>query len=101
MTRPLIVSVVGGYPYTPGRDSDPDRLRPLLHRQAGPRRAARRAARPRRRRGPHLPRPRADRHHPRPARPGPGLAAVRASDTFVVPKLDRLARSVPDARAIG
>jgi DNA invertase Pin-like site-specific DNA recombinase len=28
------------------------------------------------------------------------LAAVRAGDTFVVPKLDRLARSVPDARAI-
>ena len=35
-------------------------------------------------------------------RPGldPALAAVRASDTLVVPKLDRLARSVPDARAI-
>jgi len=34
----------------------------------------------------------------------PGLAqalvAVRQGDTFVVPKLDRLARSVPDARAI-
>ena len=29
------------------------------------------------------------------------LAAVRTGDTFVVPKLDRLARSVPDARAIG
>jgi DNA invertase Pin-like site-specific DNA recombinase len=28
------------------------------------------------------------------------LAAVRAGDTLVVPKLDRLARSVPDARAI-
>ena len=28
------------------------------------------------------------------------LAAVRAGDTPVVPKLDRLARSVPDARAI-
>jgi DNA invertase Pin-like site-specific DNA recombinase len=36
-------------------------------------------------------------------RPGPdqALAAVRAGDTLVVPKLDRLARSVPDARAIG
>ena len=34
-------------------------------------------------------------------RPGldQALAAVRAGDTFVVPKLDRLARSVPDARA--
>jgi hypothetical protein len=28
------------------------------------------------------------------------LAAVRKGDTLVVPKLDRLARSVPDARAI-
>jgi len=37
------------------------------------------------------------------ARPGPGqaLAAVRAGDTLVVPKLDRLARSVTDARDIG
>lgn len=35
-------------------------------------------------------------------RPGLDLAmaAVRAGDTLVVPKLDRLARSVPDARAI-
>jgi len=29
------------------------------------------------------------------------LAAVRSGDTLVVPKLDRLARSVPDARLIG
>src|SRR2546421_7244906 len=39
-----------------------------------------------------------------PARDLPGLdqalAAVRAGDTLVVPKLDRLARSVPDARQI-
>ena len=36
------------------------------------------------------------------ARPGldKALAAVRQGDTLVVPKLDRLARSVPDARAI-
>jgi DNA invertase Pin-like site-specific DNA recombinase len=36
-------------------------------------------------------------------RPGldKALAAVRGGDTLVVPKLDRLARSVPDARAIG
>jgi DNA invertase Pin-like site-specific DNA recombinase len=35
-------------------------------------------------------------------RPGldQALAAVRGGDTFVVPKLDRLARSVPDARHI-
>jgi DNA invertase Pin-like site-specific DNA recombinase len=37
------------------------------------------------------------------ARPGldQALAALRKGDTLVVPKLDRLARSVPDARAIG
>lgn len=37
------------------------------------------------------------------ARPGldQALAAVRHGDTLVVSKLDRLARSVPDARAIG
>jgi DNA invertase Pin-like site-specific DNA recombinase len=36
-------------------------------------------------------------------RPGldQALAAVRSGDTLVVPKLDRLARSVPDARDIG
>ncbi len=35
-------------------------------------------------------------------RPGldQALAAVRRGDTLVVPKLDRLARSVPDAREI-
>ena len=41
---------------------------------------------------------------PAPPRARPGLdqalAAVREGDTLVVPKLDRLARSVPDARAI-
>ena len=37
------------------------------------------------------------------ARPGldQALAAVRPGDTLVIPKLDRLARSVPDAHAIG
>ncbi|GAT68909.1 DNA resolvase [Planomonospora sphaerica] len=36
------------------------------------------------------------------ARPGldHALAAVRTGDTLVVPKLDRLARSVPDARGV-
>lgn len=36
------------------------------------------------------------------ARPGldQAIAAVREGDTLVVSKLDRLARSVPDARAI-
>ncbi|MFE3455224.1 recombinase family protein [Nonomuraea sp. NPDC059194] len=40
---------------------------------------------------------------PNRARPGldQALAAVRSGDTLVVPKLDRLARSVPDARDIG
>ena len=54
-----------------------------------------------RRRGPHLHR---SRPSPAPAVPGPAWirpsAAVREDDTLVVPKLDRLARSVPDARAI-
>src|SRR3954471_3108239 len=37
------------------------------------------------------------------ARPGldQALAAVRSGDTLVVPKLDRLGRSLPHARAIG
>jgi DNA invertase Pin-like site-specific DNA recombinase len=37
------------------------------------------------------------------SRPGlnNALVALREGDTLVVPKLDRLARSVPDARAIG
>jgi DNA invertase Pin-like site-specific DNA recombinase len=40
---------------------------------------------------------------PNAERPGldQALAAVRTGDTLVVPKLDRLARSVPDARDIG
>ena len=37
-----------------------------------------------------------------PVRPGldQAMAAVRKGDTLVVPKLDRMARSVPDARHI-
>jgi hypothetical protein len=35
------------------------------------------------------------------ADPGQARAAVRAGDTLLVPKLDRLAHSVPDARHIG
>ena len=40
--------------------------------------------------------------HPSRARPGldQALAAVRQGDTLVVPKLDRLSSSVPDARVI-
>ena len=56
------------------------------------------------RRRSHLHRSRPHRYHPRSTRPRPGLdqalAAVREGDTLVVPKLDRLARSVPDARSI-
>ncbi len=39
----------------------------------------------------------------RPPCPGldQALAAVRSGDTLAVPRLDRLARSVPDARHIG
>jgi DNA invertase Pin-like site-specific DNA recombinase len=40
---------------------------------------------------------------PAPPAPVPDCAkpSPRVGDTLVVPKLDRLARSVPDARAIG
>jgi DNA invertase Pin-like site-specific DNA recombinase len=48
----------------------------------------------------HLRRPRPDRHEPGPARAGLALAAYHAGDTLVVTKLDRLARSLPDARDI-
>jgi len=41
-----------------------------------------------------------DRHQPRPTRYALALAACRAGDTLVVTKLDRLARSLPDARDI-
>ena len=99
--RPVKISNAGGYPYTPGMTetligyarcstdnqdltAQRDRLRELGvaedriyldHGLTGTNRA----------------------------RPGldQALAAVRAGDTLVVPKLDRLARSVPDARAIG
>lgn len=42
----------------------------------------------------------ASRDNTRPSGLDQALAAVRAGDTLIVPKLDRLARSVPDARAI-
>ena len=77
-----------------------DRLRPLLDRQAGPRRPTGRPRKARRRARAHLHRPWAHRHEPGPAGLDQALAAVRAGDTLVVPKLDRLARSVPDARTI-
>ncbi|TCN29255.1 resolvase-like protein [Kribbella orskensis] len=90
-----------GYPYAVECDRDSDRLCPLLHRRTGPDRATRHLARARRSgyriyldkglTGTNRRRPGLDQ----------SLAAVRAGDTLVVPKLDRLARSVPDARDIG
>src|SRR5690348_3073099 len=72
----------------------------LLDRQAGPGRTARCLAQARRRTGSHL--HGSQLHWQNRARPGldQALAAVRSGDTLVVPKLDRLARSVPDARAV-
>jgi Resolvase, N terminal domain len=49
-----------------------------------------------RRRRPDLPRRGTHRQQPAPAGLDQALAAVRSGDTLVVPKLDRLARSVPD-----
>lgn len=75
----------------------------MLDRRTRPHRTARDPHRARRPRRPDLPRQGTHRHQPCPAWPGldQALAAVRAGDTLVVPKLDRLARSVPDARDIG
>ena len=47
-----------------------------------------------------LRRPRLDGREPRSTRVRLALAACRAGDTLVVTKLDRLARSLPDARDI-
>jgi DNA invertase Pin-like site-specific DNA recombinase len=76
------------------------RVRPMLHRPTRPDRPTRRTDHARRGAGARLRRPRADRHQP--GSPGlrEALAACRAGDTLVVTKLDRLARSLPDARAI-
>jgi DNA invertase Pin-like site-specific DNA recombinase len=93
---------MGGYSLQSNDGRHSRRLLPLLDRRAGPHRAAAAVAGARRHRGPDLPRPRTDRHQ-QGARPGldQALAALREGDTLVVPKLDRLARSVPDARDIG
>ena len=45
-------------------------------------------------------RPRPDRHQPRPPRPARSPRRLPSGDTLVVTKLDRLARSLPDARDI-
>ena len=91
------IADAGPYPYTSPNDGNAHRIRALFHRPAGSGGPAPGAPGAWRRRGSHLHRSRPHRHHPRPTR---ALAAVRAGDTLVVPKLDRLARSVPDARAI-
>jgi len=69
----------------------------MLHLGRGSHRPAPGAGRARRSRGPRLPRQDAHRHQPRPAGLEQALAAVREGDTLTVAKLDRLARSVPDA----
>jgi DNA invertase Pin-like site-specific DNA recombinase len=74
----------------------------MLDRPARPPRPARDAHLARRRGRADLPRQGPRRHHPRPAPAlDQALAAVRVGHTLVVPKLDRLARSVPNARDIG
>ena len=91
-----------GYPLQSNDGRDPRRLLPLLDRRAGPHRAAAAAC--------SSSASAEDRIYldhgltgTNRARPGldQALAAVRDGDTLVVPKLDRLARSVPDARDIG
>ena len=92
--------VGGGLIVRSGHDRDHDRLRPLLDRPAGPRRPASGT----RALGVSPERIYTDHGLTGTNRARPGLdqalAAVRAGDTLVVPKLDRLARSVPDARTI-
>ena len=96
------IAEAGPYPYTSPHDGHAHRIRALFHRPAGSGGPAPGAPGAGRRRGSHLHRSRPHRPGPTRARPGldQALAAVREGDTLVVPKLDRLARSVPDARAI-
>jgi hypothetical protein len=78
-----------------------DRLRQILDRRPRPHRPTRDPHLTRRRRGPiYLDKGLTCTNRERPGL-NQALAAVRAGDTLVVPKLDRLARSVPDARDIG
>jgi DNA invertase Pin-like site-specific DNA recombinase len=101
IARTVNVSVVGGYPYDPGvtatligyarcstdkQDVEAQRQALLGLGVVGERIYLDRGLTGTNRRRPGL---------------DQALAAVRSGDTLVVPKLDRLARSVPDARDIG
>ena len=82
--------LIWGWPIVTPAVTQLDRLRPLLHRPARPHRPAA---------GPHRPRlTGATRAHPGLDQ---ALAAVRADDTLVVPKLDGLACSDPRRRSPG
>ncbi len=83
------ISVAAGYPLQSDDGRHSRRLLSLLDRLAGPHRAAAAVAGARRHRRPVLPRPRTD-------RPGldQALAALREGDTLVVPKLDRVCKSL-------
>src|SRR3954451_2043809 len=96
----LKLSLRGGLTYTRPHDRNSDRLRPLLTDKQDL--AAQRTALEKLGVAPE--RIYTDRGLTGANRSRPGLdqalAAVRTGDTLVVPKLDRLARSVPDARTI-
>ena len=100
MNGTVTIAEAGPYSYTSPHDGNAHRIRALFHRPAGSGGPAPGAPGAGRRRGSHLHRSRLT--GTTRARPGldQALAAVREGDTLVVPKLDRLARSVPDARAI-
>ena len=96
MNGTVTIAAAGPYSYTSPHDRNTNRIRPLFHRLAGSGRPA-----------PGLlelgvaeDRIYTDHGLTGTNRAPPALAAVRAGDTLVVPKLDRLARSVPDARAV-
>ena len=100
MNDTKMIADAGPYSYTASHDRSTNRMRPLFHRPAGSGRPAPGPLGTRRRRGSHLHRSRTHRHDPRPPVLDQALAAVRQGDALVVPKLDWLAKSVPDARAI-
>ena len=94
------IAEAGPYSYTFPHDGNVHRIRPLFHRPAG----SDAQLQERLELGVAEDRIYTDHGLTGTTRARPGLdqalAAVREGDTLVVPKLDRLARSVPDARAI-